>query len=786
MNIPVIVDVTIGLVFIYLILSLLASEIQELIATVLQWRSKHLKQSIINLLSGDTITDQNIEAAERLTNDLYNHPLFHDLNQEARGLFAVMFRKITWFFSWVSQSLTDRQNILGNQLTSPSYIPGETFATAFIERLGIMKLLDPLVKAKFKLFVYSLSEDIGSIISSEDALIQEYINQLKDDLQKISEQFNDNILSLMATIDKLSLRINQFIDELQDENQQKKLTSWKQGTFGKENELAIVNGGLNPTIEEIAELIDTTSRNYQFFKQELAIYCQKRTQELYDELLNFILLLKLSIFVIKEQDVQDLTSQKQIESLKGEIKDSEAYGKIWNFRINADSSKKYPQILVPLSSIEKELIEMIDRDINNISEYKINNELEDRTKKNLNAFKVGFSEQSQELFYSKVFRSKELWPMGFIGIVVITTLTALFIFPEAFIQPSGVIVFFVVIILLFIVFLCLYRRDSDSNYKKYKVDLSSPIEVYFSSVLTHDSENLIRFIQEFQSKVQQLNTNSNTTLILWEFNRLGESFRQYYRALVFNYADVDWPFIPNSMKQSFASLLKRANSKITQTGNEANQLREEIEIWFDRSMERTSGVYKRNAKGVAIFIGFLLAVVTNSNSIYIMNRLAYDKELRQAVVQGAENLINDQQANLSGTTLTKTQREQINQEIEKLLDKQLTLPIGWSPIVLSQQLNCPANNHPNTWKALFDECIKLRNKPKEYFVPTTIFVMIFTSGNFVSGLLFLMGWLITAIAISMGAAFWFELLGKLINVRNTGNRPPSSAKKTSINFEKDI
>jgi hypothetical protein len=232
-------------------------------------------------------------------------------------------------------------------------------------------------------------------------------------------------------------------------------------------------------------------------------------------------------------------------------------------------------------------------------------------------------------------------------------------------------------------------------------------------------------------------------------------------------------------------LLRRTKTKITQTGNEANQLREEIEIWFDRSMERTSGVYKRNAKGVAIVIGFLLAVVTNSNSIYIMNRLAYDKELRQAVVQGAENLINDQQAKLS-VTMTKTQRDQINQEIEKLLDKQLTLPIGWSPVVLSQQLNCPANNHPNTWKALFDECIKLKNKPKAYFVPTAIFVMIFTSGNFISGLLFLMGWLMTAIAISMGAGFWFELLGKLVNVRNTGNRPPSSVKKTSVNFEKDI
>ncbi|MBD2499958.1 hypothetical protein [Anabaena azotica] len=786
MNIPVIVDVTIGLVFIYLILSLLASEIQELIATLLQWRSKHLKNSIINLLSGDTITDQNIEAAERLTNDLYNHPLFHDMNQEARGLFAIMFRKITWFCSWVLQSLTDGQSILGNQLTSPSYIPGETFATAFIERLGIMKLLEPLVESKLKLFVNSVIEDIASIIPVAETSTQEAYDQLSDDLQNISQQFIDNHFPLITTIDKLSLRLNQFIDELKDEEQQQKLTSWKERVFGKQNELAIVNGGLNPTLQEIAELIDTTSKNYKLFKQELAIFCQNRNQEFYDELLSFLLLLKLIILVIQNPDREDLNSPEQIPSLKQEIEGSPAYRQMWNQINNGDDSSSCPQLIVPLSSIEKEIIYLIERESNSSLENQVENNLKHGRQKQLNAFKFGFSEQTKELFYSKVFRSKELWPLGFMGIVIITTLAAIFVFQEAFVQPGGVMAFLVVIIILLIVFLCLYRRNADFTYRKSKVDLSSPVEVYFSASFADDSEKLNRFIKDFQAKVKALNHTGNKNLILWELNRLGESFRQYYRDLVFKNADVDWPFIPNSMKQSFASLLKRAKTKITETGNEVNQLREEIEIWFDRSMERTSGVYKRNAKGVAIVIGFLLAVVTNANSIYIVNRLAYDKELRQTVVQSAENLINEQQEKSSVTTITQTQREQINQEIENLLDQQLALPIGWSPVVLSQQLNCPANNHPNTWKALFDECIKLKNKPKTYFVPTAIFVMIFTSGNFVSGLMFLAGWLITAMAVSMGAGFWFEMLGKLINVRNTGNRPPSSAKKTSANFEKDI
>jgi hypothetical protein len=53
MNLPLVLDVVISLIFIYLVLSLLASELQELIATLLQWRARHLRDSIANLLTGN-------------------------------------------------------------------------------------------------------------------------------------------------------------------------------------------------------------------------------------------------------------------------------------------------------------------------------------------------------------------------------------------------------------------------------------------------------------------------------------------------------------------------------------------------------------------------------------------------------------------------------------------------------------------------------------------------------------------------------------------------------------
>jgi hypothetical protein len=37
------------------------------------------------------------------------------------------------------------------------------------------------------------------------------------------------------------------------------------------------------------------------------------------------------------------------------------------------------------------------------------------------------------------------------------------------------------------------------------------------------------------------------------------------------------------------------------------------------------------------------------------------------------------------------------------------------------------------------------------------------------------GWLLSIIAISLGAPFWFDLLSKLMNVRNAGQKPEETA-----------
>jgi hypothetical protein len=40
----------------------------------------------------------------------------------------------------------------------------------------------------------------------------------------------------------------------------------------------------------------------------------------------------------------------------------------------------------------------------------------------------------------------------------------------------------------------------------------------------------------------------------------------------------------------------------------------------------------------------------------------------------------------------------------------------------------------------------------------------------------ILGWLITAFAVSLGAPFWFDLLNKFVNIRASGKAPEEEPK----------
>jgi H+/gluconate symporter-like permease len=41
----------------------------------------------------------------------------------------------------------------------------------------------------------------------------------------------------------------------------------------------------------------------------------------------------------------------------------------------------------------------------------------------------------------------------------------------------------------------------------------------------------------------------------------------------------------------------------------------------------------------------------------------------------------------------------------------------------------------------------------------------------------LVGWILTALAVSLGAPFWFDILKRFMNIRNAGVKPPTVEEK---------
>jgi hypothetical protein len=223
---------------------------------------------------------------------------------------------------------------------------------------------------------------------------------------------------------------------------------------------------------------------------------------------------------------------------------------------------------------------------------------------------------------------------------------------------------------------------------------------------------------------------------------------QGYQALKNIYGDIDDElikiinslpdYVPDSVINSLSILAKRSQSKVGKLGEELNQFKKEVEVWFNRSMERGSGVYKRNAKGVALLIGLAIAASTNTDTFHVISRLSRDSALRTAITQSAsqrEQLYSDPSVKI-----------QVVQALEDV-----ALPIGWTASNLNQQLEL---KDFTGWNSL------------NFFLLKSWQV-----------LRMLTGWILSGLAIAMGAPFWFDLLGKVINVRNTGPKPASSTEK---------
>ncbi len=179
--------------------------------------------------------------------------------------------------------------------------------------------------------------------------------------------------------------------------------------------------------------------------------------------------------------------------------------------------------------------------------------------------------------------------------------------------------------------------------------------------------------------------------------------------------------LPKSLQNSLYILAKQARTKTSQTGDALYQFQKEIETWFEHGMERAAGVYKRNARGVALLIGITIAVVVNIDALNIIDSLSKDSLMRQTIAVYSEELVT------SNSEPSELEIGDIQNQVSAALED-LELPIGW----VQQPINTRAENQ---------------------------------SFNYLQGSKKILGWLISGMAISMGADFWFNLLKRFFQLK---------------------
>ena len=181
------------------------------------------------------------------------------------------------------------------------------------------------------------------------------------------------------------------------------------------------------------------------------------------------------------------------------------------------------------------------------------------------------------------------------------------------------------------------------------------------------------------------------------------------------------------------SQLRQVLEQLKDEGHEtADAYKARLQDWFDNMMYQSSGWYKRHLQFVTLFVGLTIAAVFNADSFQIYSHLTNNTAARQKLNILAEKFVSENEVLPAPTTPHDSlTMQEIQSEVKNFVNSEEfsktanILGLGWDQSHLSV--------NPLVW---------LRR---------------------------LLGWFVTALAISLGAPFWFDVLKKLITIQSTGN-----------------
>lgn len=261
---------------------------------------------------------------------------------------------------------------------------------------------------------------------------------------------------------------------------------------------------------------------------------------------------------------------------------------------------------------------------------------------------------------------------------------------------------------------------------------------------------------------------------------------------------------------------------------DAYHFRQRLEQWFDETMQRTSGWYKRQNSMILVLIGFVMAWIFNVDAIAIAKILSKDKKAREQLVEMAISrkgeygsiidsikvkksidttvFVRDSAGKVIDTSFRKGKDTTLSESVtayqmgNKYFDstyRKLTEDASLAQTILGLSVIVPDSIMTAHQKSVdsLDHIIDSLDKRIDSAKSTEERILLkaemkaqqkarynmrkiykdtwLTHPYQKKGWLKILGWLLTAWAISLGAPFWFDLLNKFIQIRSNGPRVPT-------------
>ncbi|NET24772.1 hypothetical protein [Okeania sp. SIO1I7] len=184
----------------------------------------------------------------------------------------------------------------------------------------------------------------------------------------------------------------------------------------------------------------------------------------------------------------------------------------------------------------------------------------------------------------------------------------------------------------------------------------------------------------------------------------------------------------DKMKRDLSAIAQRAINKFQDKGEQLQYLEQELESWFNRAIEYAQENYLRKSKYISIILSVIVVLMFNIDTVNIINKLSKSEITSTISNRVTEAVVSNSQLNSCSEVNNDTEVQTCISSILDVVDGIDNLPVGWN---LSEPL-------------------------KAQFTPL----------NFSNVIKVVTGWILSIIAISQGAPFWFGILNSLINVKS--------------------